>query len=217
MEIFTGREIAKDSLKHFNVYVLPGTYMGQGKMTEKQKSSVADFVKNGGGLLIYGNASAYNPYGHKSNIIRNELLQRFGKQQLNNVTLLDKDNCTDEEPRQIIFNDIKQHPITQWVHKYDTLGSCSIAGVDPANVLIASSKTCSEPGATVLAAFEYGKGRVAVCGESSWTHAQQLCKGDNAQLYLNMIRWLSGRPPRQLNAEEVEKIHDMPDAVKEYR
>ena len=63
----------------------------------------------------------------------------------------------------------------------------------------------SAPGAPVMVSFQYGKGRVVYISDYWWLRPLNFEKGDNPQLFLNIINVLTGRPPVKLSAEMLGK------------
>jgi hypothetical protein len=58
----------------------------------------------------------------------------------------------------------------------------------------------------VMAAVENGKGRVIVCGGSTWLRPDMLAEADNAQLLVNMFRWMVGDKPRPESKERLNRV-----------
>ena len=77
-----------------------------------------------------------------------------------------------------------------------------------AKVIVKAGKGSSQPGAPVMVALEHGKGRVVIMGNARWMKPDQLCKGDNAQLLLNIFNWLAKKPIKIYNKIELEKLAD---------
>jgi hypothetical protein len=101
--------------------------------------------------------------------------------------------------------DIKPHPLTTHVKEFKT--ACAgeiICTAENVRALIKTPADCNQPGVPVMAALEYGKGRVVYISDYWWLRPFNLEKADNAQLFFNIINWLAGKPIKSLDKEKQE-------------
>jgi uncharacterized membrane protein len=155
------------------------------------------FVENGGGLLICG--TGITNY-HTDDAAIRPLLKRFGTK-LDWLKWLRTDTYGEgEDLLNVACRDMASHPVTTNVSVFKT----SLAGVircdaPGADVLVSSPADCNLPQRSVAVTFPYGQGKVIVISDSWWLRPLNIDLGDNAQLWLNMVNYLAGRPCEKLS------------------
>jgi beta-galactosidase GanA len=100
--------------------------------------------------------------------------------------------------------DPHRHPILAGCTKLQSKGMAELL-LNGQDVLIRSNPTSTPANVPIMTAFEFGKGRVVIMGDSKWMLPQYLNKGDNAQLMLNIFNWLSRRPVTVEPKDQIQK------------
>lgn len=185
-------------LSKVNVLIWPDAGHGM-----KNPNPFLSFIENGGGMLICGNGimnyhmviSRIAPLLDKLMITQNF----FG-------WLRTQMPEKGDDILNVSCKDISRHPITQYVNEFKTacagVLTCKAKGSE---ILIKAPADSNIPGAPVLAAFSYGKGKVVYISDSWWLRPLNFEKADNAQLFVNIINWLADKPTEKLQKERLEK------------
>jgi beta-galactosidase GanA len=182
----------KTDLKEVNVLIWTNT-----RDWTKNTKNILNFVKNGGGLMICGNGITNY---HMSIKGIKPLLDGLKVNQQYFRWISNKFPAPGEDILRVACTDIKDHPVTANVREFKTACAGSIVCKAPGAVnLIKAPANSNLPGATVVAAFPYGKGRVVYVSDYWWLRPLNFEKGDNPQLFLNIINWLAKRNPVKLN------------------
>ena len=190
---------------------------GNSAFTDEEIEAVADWVKDGGDLLLIAD---HAPFGGAAST----LSKRFGVDMSKGYTF-DPQNSIAGSPTQLIFSRenklLANHPITEGRNENERIklvrsftgqslkgpeGSIEILKLaDTATDKPAYTAETSTPaaGRAQAIALKFGKGRVVVQGEAAMLSAQisgpdkrtmgmNVPGNDNKQYALNLMHWLSG-------------------------
>ncbi len=207
----TAEDISDAALDEFDVLILSGndgqnyTFGG-----DEQMKMIADYVSNGGGLLI---ACIRNWHDLKSS----DLLAMFGME-VGASYFYDSENAIADEPLWFTASDIGDHPIVEGVSKVHVMGARPIRGSGTAVVSSGPNSYTDHPFSgeartdgpqAIVMAAEFGQGRVVVVGSDYLFRPADLSKADNGKLLSNIINWLAGgapasEPTKEMTSPEVE-------------
>ena len=213
--------VRREDLSSYDVFILSGTH-GRNEWEDADVRAVHNFVKNGGGLVC----CLIREWHHAK---PQKVLEALGIQPIYSYFHDPKHHIVGE-PKYVTFRNIADHPVTKGVKLFQSTGAKPLAVRNPkATVLIRGSdssyayhswgQTLRKPHLPVMAALEYGKGRVVVIGTDTWLLPDDLKLGDNRRLFLNAINWLaetsSRRQPRVPSAPSpVAKLKPAPAPTK---
>ncbi|MFZ2657273.1 MAG: beta-galactosidase trimerization domain-containing protein [Victivallales bacterium] len=185
VKTFTDR-VTTESLSKYQVLVA----LGRGGFSDDETALLKDFVNNGGSLLVAGNLYV-GPHGWMDTGAKGKLMKAFGVN-LGNRNVRNPEDHLAPSDYLAGFTKIEKHPITTGVKVFQSLGMGALPNASPAAIPLicsgAGAKPANEP---VMIAMEYGKGRIVVMGDSTWMEPTALAMADNAQLCLNIFRWLA--------------------------
>ena len=185
------------SRENYDVFVLLGPCKS---FSDEEEAAIRDFVKDGGGLIIFGEGG---PRMRSINIITpiNNISAMFGIQ-FNEDTVVDPERKIEgfDLWEQLVISNFNLHPVTRGVRSIGYLYGCSLTLKGSAIPLAFGAETTSADGkegkdVVVLAAAEYGKGRVVAMGDYDFLivipEGDFLSILDNRKLGLNMFEWVS--------------------------
>jgi hypothetical protein len=164
--------------------VLVIVYLGQ-PLTSDELSAIDNFVKNGGGLLILGDCN-YN-YGSDEYGYLNTLSKKFGIT-FNSDTVVDPDDSVASHHKKIVIHDFADQYITLGTGEIKYVWGSSLTVTPPAQALAFSDddswadrnknsmldSTERRGPLPVVAASEFGQGRVVAIGEKRLLNNAQL-------------------------------------------
>jgi hypothetical protein len=180
-----------DLLRNYDVLVLaaPNEALSQDEIQD-----ILKFVKEGGGLLVLGDASLP--------LYINQLMTNFSMR-FNNATISSKNPDWDAQSFWITdFN--SSHVVTQGIKRFHTNWACSMEKGEQATALAYTGADTwrdrnsngqqdigEEVGPFVfILASEYGNGRIIAIADNAFQQGM-LNVDDNGQLVLNALAWLS--------------------------
>ena len=173
----------------------------QQRLRMADPQSVLEFVRNGGGLLLCGNAVLTYHNGTGNEKLLQELQLSFGD--VRRTVLYDQTPGSRDVLRNVCGNFAEDHPIAAGVRQFVTAGSGFLDAAPPGSeVILAAPASSSAPGKPLIVAFAYGKGRVVWISDHWFLRPFNFEEGDNIQLWFNIINFLAGRPVRLLTPEE---------------
>ena len=197
MKVRTGEDVRDGKLSDFNIYIIPGSFGGR-EFPEADRVAIKEFVENGGGLLF---CSVRNWHGgpNKNNLV----LEQFGME-VPFTYIYDEQNALHDEPLWFTANDITEHAISQGVSQVYVMGARPVVG-GQAVVSTGPGTYTEHPWfegepwnqkrkdgpVAVVAAAEFGKGRVVAIGSDYLFRPDDLEKCDNKKLFENIIEWLA--------------------------
>ncbi len=193
----TAEEIRDATLDEFQVLILSGNEGRESTFGgEENMKLIADYVSNGGGLLVAG---IRNWHELKSS----DLLAMFDME-IGASYFYDPESAIADEPLWFTASAIGDHPITEGVSTVHVMGARPIRGSGVAAVSSGSNSYTDHsfsgeartdgPQAIVMAA-QFGKGRVVAVGSDYLFRPSDLSKADNGKLLSNIINWLAGEAP----------------------
>lgn len=168
----------------------------------RNPDELEQFVREGGSILICGGA-ALNYHVSNNN---GPLLRKFGLQEAGLPTALYNHKAVPPEDNLTVeCRDFSQHPISENVRSFVSAGANVLNALPKdAQVILRASADSNRKGHPVIAALKYGRGRVVYLGDRWFLRPVNFEKGDNAQLFHNIVSWLAGKPGRKLSAAELD-------------
>jgi hypothetical protein len=156
-------------------------------LAKEELQAVRDFVQNGGGLLLI---SEYEHEKYNNNL--NELLQGSGLS-FENTTVSDSSHCHHDNPTWIYGEPVDgvSHGFSYRVNQSCFYRSGSCQASNPANIIWKAHPEAKPSSAGLIAAAEWGKGRVMIVADSSLFGDRHIQEFDHRQLWLNLIYWCS--------------------------
>ncbi len=191
-------------LSDYRVLFIPSPIDMSGRFGKDELRVIRNYVAAGGGLFVCG----LNNYGiHMSSRVASSAVKVFGLS-IPSVSLINKNACIMGDPRFMTFDAdsfADGHPVLAHVNAFQSMGSTMVRADHPLGkplpLITADLKGSKVP---ILLAMNYGKGRILVMGESSWMWPEWLKKADNAQLAVNIFRWLARENPQPIDTRKVK-------------
>jgi tetratricopeptide (TPR) repeat protein len=187
---------------------------------DEEKERIKTFVKNGGGLIIIGEWGGYADYRDIVASI-NRISTPFGIE-FNEDVVLDEEKNREDKDYHPIISTFASHPVTKGVKSMGYFCGCSLKLGSSATALAFGNPTTTSDGkkgrdVVILAAAEYGKGRIVAVGDSDFLvgattpgyEEDFLNFKDNKKLALNMFEWTAPG----IDAEEAESLASEADAL----
>lgn len=165
-------EVTSEILISFNALVI--TYPKK-NFTAEEIGAIESFVANGGGLVILG--------GRECREQVNPLIERFG------ISIEDK-VLSQNNAYEFVLG-AGNHEIFRFVNKYQQVYLPSIRAENGSQIIATLPFLPANEG--VIAAREYGAGKVIVAADADFLNDRYLANYDNAQLGLNIINYALGR------------------------
>jgi len=189
----------KESLSGVDVLVIPHASeddwektLGEGspKLTSDEISAVKEFVNSGGGLVVLGE-SEQPKYGNNFS----ELTEQFGIK-IANATVQDSENNFKGVATWVLA-DLKKSFEFDLGFKVDQTafyrsGVLEIKDGSDAQVIATSSASATPSEAALVAATNFGKGRVVVLADSDIFGDDSIDELDNKNFWINIASWVSG-------------------------
>ncbi len=150
-------------------------------------AAVQAFVAAGGGLVVLGEEEE-DKYGGNLN----DLLAPFGVR-IENTIVFDYDPG-DGVPSWVVGEaaaSIADPGILYRVREAGFFRAGALSSDDPGTVVLRTRAGADPPGAALIAAAQYKKGRVVVIADSDIFGDDYLARRDNRQLWLNLVYWVS--------------------------
>lgn len=184
------KNLSRESLTKTDVLVIPGS-MRPYKAGEIH--SIESYVRDGGSLLVLLHIAP--PLAR--------LTERFGII-LSNVVISESVNTINKQSQDFYAHDIAPHPVTEGVKSIALYGAWALMTEGNAKVIASTSKhawgdmnrnrifDAGEPMLKfgLVAATEFGKGRVVVVADDAPLANAFIGEADNVQMAKNIIRWL---------------------------
>ena len=199
-------EITAELLRDVDVFVLPHASeddwektvgYGSPKLTDAEISTLEEFVLSGGGLLILGETEQQK-YGNNFA----ELAIRFGAK-ITNATVQDpvhNHNAVASWPKpdmpRLVRSDLNFKVKNLSLYRAATL---ELLSSENAEVFLATSEHALPASAPLAAALWRGEGRVVVLADSDLFGDDSVADGDNIQLWLNIVGFLSNAKTAKLS------------------
>ncbi len=183
--------ITAEVLRDVAVLVLPHastpkfeatTGVGSARYDESELETIRSFVESGGGLVILAE-SEQDKYG--SNLA--EIAAGFGIA-VEHATVQDYARHH-QAPSWVEARLTAQHPLLSGVERAVFYRAGVLSPADDVSVLATSAESAAPASAPLLAAAEYGRGRVVVASDSDLFGDDCIDAFDHAQLWQNIAYW----------------------------
>lgn len=185
-------KITENTLRNIDIVILPHNSSPEFEFVVKGEQllysrdeidNLVNFVKNGGGLLLFGE-SEINKYGNNLN----DLLREFDGEVKNN-TLIDRESNFNNTPHwpKVDKVDSKLYSNVKEIATYR--GSTLKLGNDW-EILAISKITSNFPNEPVISSIKFGEGRVLLFSDSDLFSDDSIEDLDNKNLFLNSILYL---------------------------
>ena len=166
------------------------TASGSPVFTAEEIHAIQQFVHAGGGLIVMGETEQ-DKYGNNVN----ELLRPFGIQ-VENTTLTDHAHCHNNVPSWVMGDGTSTKPNLIFNLAEGIAQTCFLrAGIlsvhGDAQVILRAHDSASAPAAPLIAAAQYGAGRVVVLADSDLFGDDDLGHFDHRALWLNVCYWVA--------------------------
>ncbi len=202
-------QITKELLADIDVFVLPHASedewektvgYGSPQLTDSEIAALEEFVLSGGGLLILGETEQQK-YGNNFA----ELALRFGVK-ITNATVQDSvqnHNGVASWPKpdmpRLVRSDLNFKVKNLSLYRAATL---ELVSSENAEVFLSTSEHALPAGAPLAAALWRGEGRVVVLADSDLFGDDSVSDGDNIQLWLNIVGFLSNAKAAKLSGSK---------------
>lgn len=202
-------QITKELLADIDVFVLPHASeddwdktvgYGSPQLTDAEIVALEEFVLSGGGLLILGETEQQK-YGNNFA----ELALRFGVK-ITNATVQDpvqNRNGVASWPKpdmpRLVRSDLNFKVKNLSLYRAATL---ELVSSENAEVFLSTSEHALPAGAPLAAALWRGEGRVVVLADSDLFGDDSVSDGDNIQLWLNIVGFLSNAKAAKLSGSK---------------
>jgi tetratricopeptide (TPR) repeat protein len=187
---------------------------------DEEKERIRTFLKGGGGLIIIGEWGGYADYRDIVDSI-NGISTSFGIE-YNEDLVLDEEKNREDKDYHPVISTFASHPVTKGVKSIGYICGCSLKLKSSATALAFGNPTTTSDGkkgrdVVVLAAAEYGKGRIVAVGDSDFLvgattpgyEEDFLNFKDNKKLALNMFEWTA----QGFDTKEAEGLASEADAL----
>jgi len=190
-------ELREEGLANYDVLFIQEDYKFMWSILMRDKAFVAsirEFVEGGGGLFVCGIPQAFS----NNQSLALKTLLRPEKVGVRGGWFSDPGSCVNGDPLQVVFSDVRAHPVTRDVKRLATLFAAPLNDPESALTPLIFSRKADRnaPGQPVLLAGNLGKGRVVVSGDTFFMQPFRIEEADNLRLAWNIFTWLSkGRIP----------------------
>lgn len=167
------------------------TGAGDPRLSADEIAAIREFVRNGGGLIVMGETEQ-DKYGNNVNA----LLAEFGIA-IDNATLTDHAHCDRDVPSWV-FADLSAptprdaYNLVEGVRQACFLRAGVLSAHNGARVVARASEQASQPRAGLIAAEQFGRGRVVVVADSDLFGDDDLGRFDHQPLWLNLHYFAAG-------------------------
>ena len=153
-----------------------------------------NYIKEGGSLLLLCSSNPYRPNSNRSILLSRILSPEFKIVQ--ESICENPRSCEFGDPLQIRATDLTDHPLNSNVKslQFFVTSAFRLNGPGWRAVVRSAPDDLRQKSQPVVAAGEFGKGRVVVAGDSLWLAPVRVESDDNLQFLQNVIDWLGHRP-----------------------
>jgi len=219
VEVLKSAPLTGEALGAGDVFM---TSFPQDPFSAEEINTIKSFVEGGGGLFVVGEEGNWEGFKEKINTLSKEFGIEFNDDEVHDPT----DSISESYSR---IHTLKEHPISEGVKDFMIYGGCSlkISGNAQA-VATGDDDTFSTHGyykegeyPPVLAAAEYGSGRVVCIGDGSLFRDNFIDQYNNRKLAINIISWLgesagkkkeeeaAAAPEKDIKTEILDAIGDL--------
>jgi archaellum component FlaC len=158
------------------------------KLRQAEIDALRKFVRSGGGLFLLSLSGGDR--GLMNNM--SSISEAYGISFENSAVKDDRNNTG--LPTMPLIKDFSGHAITSNIENILVPSACSLKVTDKATVVAKTSDTADPPSHPIIAAAEFGKGRILCAGSYEvFRRGSGLGHQGNITFALNAFRWLSGR------------------------
>jgi archaellum component FlaC len=158
------------------------------KLRQAEIDALRKFVRSGGGLFLLSLSGGDR--GLMNNM--SGISEAYGISFENSAVKDDRNNTG--LPTMPLIKDFSGHAITSNIENILVPSACSLKVTDKATIVAKTSDTADPPSHPIIAAAEFGKGRILCAGSYEvFRRGSGLGHRGNVTFALNAFRWLSGR------------------------
>jgi len=196
VEPYTEFMILPKNLEHCSVLVLGCP--NSSKLRQAEIDALKKFVRNGGGLFLLSLSGGDR--GLMNNM--SSISETFGIEFENTAVKDDRNNAG--LPTMPLIKDFTGHPVTKDIKDVLLPSACSLRVAEKVNIVAKTSDTADPPSKPIIAAAQFGKGKVICSGSYEiFRRGGGLKHPGNVQFALNAFLWLSGGAMETIEEEEV--------------
>ena len=153
-----------------------------------------NYIREGGSLLLLCSSNPYRPNSNRSILLSRILAPEFRIVQ--ESICENPGSCGFGDPLQIRVSDLTNHPLNSNVKslQFFVTSAFRLNGPGWSAVARSGADDLRQKSQPVVAAGEFGKGRVVVAGDSLWLAPVRVEAADNLQFLQNVVDWLGRRP-----------------------
>jgi hypothetical protein len=202
--VLRGRQIMRTPLSDYDLIVAPH---GNGYGDEKAVEKLLAFHRDGGNLLLLA-IQHYNHHAYNTTRL-GKVLKPLGIKYIE-TGIEDRQHCVNGEVRLFTTTAITPHAVTANVTQYCSGGAAPIPVVPDGQCLLRAENSATPVDQREFFwVVERERGKLAVSGDCDWLEPFNLARGDNGQLWSNLLGWLTGTAP--LSPEEIKALVTLPE------
>lgn len=167
------------------------------KLRQAEIDALKKFVRNGGGLFLLSLSGGDR--GLMNNM--SSISEAFGIEFENTAIKDDRNNAG--LPTMPLIKEFTGHPITNDIKDILVPSACSLKVTEKATIVAKTADTADPPSKPIIAAAEFGKGKVVCSGSYEvFRRGGGLKHPGNVQFAVNAFLWLSGGALTSVEEEE---------------
>lgn len=201
------RQVTEETLRECSMVILAEecaliySRLVNGKFPELLRN----YIREGGSLLLLCSSNPYRPNSNRSILLSRILTPEFKIVQ--DGICENPRSCGFGDPLQIRASNLGDHPLTSNVKEiqFFVTSAFHLGRPEWKAVVRASGEDLRQKNRAVVAAGEFGKGRIVVAGDSLWLSPVRVEAADNLQFLQNVIDWLGGNQLSRCSKESLIK------------
>lgn len=201
------RQVTEETLRECSMVILAEecaliySRLVNGKFPELLRN----YIREGGSLLLLCSSNPYRPNSNRSILLSRILTPEFKIVQ--DGICENPHSCGFGDPLQIRASNLGDHPLTSNVKEiqFFVTSAFHLGRPEWKAVVRASGEDLRQKNRAVVAAGEFGKGRIVVAGDSLWLSPVRVEAADNLQFLQNVIDWLGGNQLSRCSKESLIK------------
>ncbi len=207
-------ELSSEDLRRFSMVFIHEDYQGMWKQIEQTRPEfwgmLREYLEAGGSLFLAGTMHAgWNAGSFALNGILKPYRVSIPKRYPRNrpVWFEDPKHAADRDALDIVFRDIRPHPVTRGVRAVRL--HCAAPVVDRGGrltpLVLGAASDAHFPGQAAVCAGEIGRGRLVVSGEPYFMQPFRIEYEDNIKFVWNAMRWLLRNRIPDLSADRLRR------------
>jgi uncharacterized membrane protein len=196
LDVLSTPPLTKEALKNHEVLIVSFPQSG---FDEEEIRNIVEFVENGGGLFLIGEEFDFNHFKINLNSISTEFNIKFNDDEVRDPKNKPLNSQVQVGDSYFTVRNFKDHTITKGLEEFVIYGGCSLKpNGESTTILKGSEYSYSSEGyynggefPPILSVLAHGKGKVVCLGDGSLLRDNFINEGNNKQLVLNIISWLS--------------------------